>query len=147
MAERDYTAATIEVLMVEPGKRPRVEAIGSDLHSLQQAVGGDIEAAYFFDDPVALVCWDEGKLSDAPLNRAVRDDDGNIVDIVAGKFFICGLGEEDFTSLPKNLQKKYSDKFHYPEAFLKTGRSIMTIPIKPKKVADKKTKPHVREER
>ena len=45
----------MEVLLVEPGKEARIAEIGSDLKSLQAAVGGYIEAAYFFDDPVALI--------------------------------------------------------------------------------------------
>ena len=142
----DSDASMIEVLMVEPGQRPKVETIGGDLHSLQKAVGGDIEAAYFFQEPVALVCWDEGKLCGAPLNRAIRDDEGNMVDIIAGKFFICGLGEEDFTSLPKELQQKFSEKFQHPEAFLRTSHGIMAIPIEPQKASAKST-PHRQEER
>lgn len=67
-----------------------------------------------------------------PLNRALRDEDGDVYDIVAGTFFVCGLGEEDFASLPKELQKKYEDKFKKPEAFLKMGRSIKVVPIEPK---------------
>ena len=46
----------MEVVMLEPGKEARLAEIGSDLKSLQAAVGGYIEAAYFFDDPVALIC-------------------------------------------------------------------------------------------
>lgn len=45
----------MEVVLVEPGKEARLAEIGSDLRSLQAAVGGYIEAAYFFDDPVALI--------------------------------------------------------------------------------------------
>ncbi|NLA88203.1 MAG: DUF3846 domain-containing protein, partial [Clostridiales bacterium] len=101
-------------------------------------VGGDIEAAYFFHDPVALVCQEEGKINGSELNRAVRDADGEILDIIAGKFFICGLGEEDFASLPEGLQKKYEDMFHQPETFLKMGRSITAIPIEPKVTPDAK---------
>ena len=52
----------IDVLMVEPGRYPRTEKIGSDLKSMQKAVGGYIQAAYFFDDPVALVCDEEYKI-------------------------------------------------------------------------------------
>ena len=82
---------TLEVLMVEPGQYPRVERIGSDLASLQKAVDGYIEAIYPYDDPVALICGEEAKLEGKPLNRALRDEDGDIYDIVAGKFFLCGL--------------------------------------------------------
>ncbi len=123
----------LEVLMVEPGKYPRMETLKPGLEALQEAVGGYIEAAYFFDDPVALICNEEGKLTGLPLNRAIRDDSGEIVDIIAGKFFICGLGDEDFTSLPKELREKYAEKFRQPETFLKMGSSIMAIPTEPAK--------------
>jgi len=124
---------TIEVLMVEPGQYPRMERIGADLRSLQKAVDGDIQAVYPYDDAVALICGEEAK----PLNRALRDEKGEIYDIVAGKFFICGLGEEDFASLPKELQKKYEDKFRQPEAFLKMGSKIKAIPTEPAKASAK----------
>lgn len=133
---------TIEVLMVEPGQYPRMKRIGADLRSLQKAVDGDIQAVYPYDDAVALICNDEGKVMGLPLNRALRDEKGEIYDIVAGKFFICSLGEEDFASLPKELQKKYEDKFRQPEAFLKMGSKIMAIPTEPAKAAGKgKTAP------
>lgn len=128
---------TIEVLMVEPGQYPRVERIGSDLASLQKAVDGYIEAIYPYDDPVALICGEEAKLEGKPLNRALRDEDGDIYDIVAGKFFLCGLGDENFASLPKELQQKYEEKFRQPEAFLKMGSKIMAIPTEPAKAAGK----------
>ena len=99
----------MEVVMVEPGKEARLAEIGADLKSLQTAVGGYIEAAYFFDDPVALICNEEGKVYGMPYNRAVRDEAGRVQDIIAGPFFVCGLGEESFCSLPKELQAKYLD--------------------------------------
>jgi len=83
------------------------------------------------------VIGEEAKLEGKPLNRALRDEKGEIYDIVAGKFFICGLGEEDFASLPKELQKKYEDKFRQPEAFLKMGSRIMAIPTEPEKASTK----------
>ncbi len=139
-AEREPESSpenTIEVLMVEPGQYPRMERIGADLRSLQKAVDGDIQAVYPYDDAVALICGEEAKLEGKPLNRALRDEKGEIYDIVAGKFFICGLGEEDFASLPKELQKKYEDKFRQPEAFLKMGSKIMAIPTEPAKASAK----------
>ena len=73
--ERD---STIAVLVVEPGKEPYVKEIDSGLESLQHEVGGCIEAIYPYEDPVALVCNEEGKLEGLPLNRALRDEDGDI---------------------------------------------------------------------
>ena len=133
---------TLTVLEIVPGQYPKQVEIDPDLKSLQQAVGGNIGASYPFSDPVAIVYNDEGKLMGLPLNRALRDGDGDIYDIVAGKFFLCGLGDENFASLPKELQQKYEEKFRQPEAFLKMGSKIMAIPTEPAKAAGKgKTAP------
>jgi len=123
---------TMEVLLVEPGQYAKMATIGTGLDAMQATVGGDIQAVYPYDDPVAIICDEEGKMNGKPLNRALRDEYGDVYDIVAGTFFVCGLGEEDFASLPKELQKKYEDKFKKPEAFLKMGRSIKVVPIEPK---------------
>ena len=96
----------IEVLLVEPGQYARMTTIGSSLEDMQKVVGGYIQEAPFFRDPVTLVCNEEGKISGLPLNRAIRDDDGKIIDVVAGTFFICGAEGDHFSSIPKELQKK-----------------------------------------
>ena len=121
----------IEVLLVEPGQYARMTTIGSSLDDMQKVVGGYIQEAPFFRDPVTLVCNEEGKISGLPLNRAIRDDDGKIIDVVAGTFFICGAEGDHFSSIPTELQKKYEETFKKPEAFLKMGRSIMAIPTEP----------------
>ena len=64
-----------------------------------------------------------------PLNRALRDEDGQIYDAVAGTFLVVGLGEEDFASLTPELAQKYEQLFHRPEAFLPLGRRLMVIPV------------------
>ena len=128
----------IDVVMVEAGKPAAMATIGSDLESLQKAVGGSIEAAYFYDDPIALICNEEGKLSGMPLNRAVKDENGEVMDIIAGKFFICGLGEEDFASIPQELQDKYLKMFEKPETFLKIGHKVFAVPTETAKAAPHK---------
>ena len=138
-AQKDERA-TMDVLMVEPGQYAKMTTIGSDLKSMQDAVGGSIEAAYFFDDPVALVCNEDGKNIGLPLNRAVRDEQGEIMDIIAGKFFVCGLTEDNFGSLPEKFQDKFQKMFKNPESFLKMGRSIVAIPMEPAKPTAKKDK-------
>ena len=55
-----------------------MKEIDSGLESLQHEVGGYIEAIYPYEDPVALVCNEEGELEGLPLNRALRDEDGDI---------------------------------------------------------------------
>lgn len=77
------------VLLIEPGKQPRKAEIDGSLKGMQQMVGGYIQVIFPFDDPVALVCNEEGKLLGLPMNRALRDNEGDIYDIVAGTFFLC----------------------------------------------------------
>ncbi len=113
--EKEGGYTIMKVLMVEPGKSPYAAEIESGLKSLQAAVGGDIQAVYPYEDPVALICNEEGKLMGLPLNRALFDDDGHIYDIVSGNFLIVGLGEEDFTDLSPDLMEKYGEQFKYPE--------------------------------
>ena len=96
---------------------------------MQKAVGGDIEAVYPFNEPVALVMHDEGKIMGKDLNRALRDGDGEIYDIIAGDFLVVGLGEEDFSSLSPELMKQFEEHFHQPETFVRMGRSIMALPL------------------
>ena len=120
--------STLTVLMVEPGKAPYQAAIGADLKSLQQVVGGYIESIAPYDDPVAIVCNDEGKLEQLPFNRGLRDESGNLYDYIAGNFMIVGLGEEDFTSLPPEYIEKYSQLFAQPEILNITNGRLEVLP-------------------
>ena len=117
--------SNITVLVVEPGKRPYRKEIENELHSLQQAVGGYIEAVYPFSDPVAIVCCEEGKLCGMSLNRALRDEQGQIYDVLAGTFLIVGLTRDDFGSLSDALLQKYSNHFHTPELFFQFNGKIV----------------------
>ena len=117
----------MKVLMVEPGKSPYETEIEGGLESLQDAVGGNIQATYPFDDLVGLICNDEGKLLGLPLNRALYDDGGRMYDIVAGNFLIVGLGKEDFTDLSPELMKKFSEQFKHPEKFARIAGEIIAV--------------------
>ena len=101
----------MNVLMVELGKAPYETQIGDDLQSMQALVGGYIQAVYPYEEPMALIANESGKLDGLPLNRALRDADGDIYDIVAGNFFIVGLGESDFTDLPHELAERFAEQF------------------------------------
>ena len=101
----------MKILVVEPMKTPTVQEIDGSLRSMQELVGGTIQAVYPFDDPVALVCNDEGKLLGLPWNRALTDDHGVPYDIVCGTFFVVGIGDEDFTSLTEQQIEKYRKKY------------------------------------
>jgi hypothetical protein len=63
----------MDVIIVEPEKSARKAVIDGNLESLQKVVGGHIEAIYPYEDPVAIVCNEEGKLNGLPLNRRLED--------------------------------------------------------------------------
>ena len=139
---------TLSVLKIAPGKYPQQVEIDNDLKALQQAVGGFIGASYPFEDPVAIVYNDDGKLMGLSLNRALRDEDGQMCDAVAGTFLVVGLGEEDFASLTRELAQKYEQLFHQPEAFLKLGNRLLVLPVPDEPPAEKpRTKPSAEHDR
>ena len=119
----------MNVLMVEPGKTPYETQIGDDLQSMQAAVGGHLEAVYPFDLPVVLVCNEDGKRDGLPFNRALCDADGDIYDIIAGNFFIVGLGQNDFTDLPHELAEQFAEQFRQPEIFMHVDGKIVAAPM------------------
>ena len=127
------------VLCVKSGEKPKRIEIEHDLDALQRAAAGYIEAVYPYEDPVALIVNEEGKLNGLPLNRALRDEDNDIYDIVAGPFLVVGLGESNFTSLAPALMEKYKKFFHCPEAFIKMCERLTVIPM-PEPQARKSTK-------
>ena len=90
---------------------------------MQAAVGRPIQAIYPIPEPVALICHEEGKLLGLPLNRALRDKDGEIYDIIAGPFFLCGAppDRDTFTSLTPEQMVHYKDRFCRIELY-DTGR-------------------------
>lgn len=104
--------STITVLLVRPCEAPQTVEIPATLAVYQQLVGGTIQAIYpSMEDPIALICNDEGKLLGLPLNRPLFDEEGNLYDIIAGTFFIIGLSDDDFISLSPELIKKYNTVF------------------------------------
>lgn len=127
--EQAHAPDTITVLLVEPGEHPKVVQIGTGLENLQKAVGGDIEVVYPYEDPVGLIVNEEGKINGLQLNRALRDEDNEIYDIVAGSFLVAGLTEDNFGSLSEEQIRKFESLFHQPEVFVRMGRRIMAFPI------------------
>ena len=131
---------TMKVLVVEPEKEPYVKEIDNGLSSLQKEVGGYIEAVYPFEDPVAIICNEEGKLEGLPLNRALRDEDGHVYDIIAGTFLIAGLSEDNFCSLDDEQIEKFSAMYKSPELFMRFGSRTLVIPAEEKPKPDNEKK-------
>lgn len=123
----------ISVVFVEPNKYPKMIEIEDTLEAMQEIVGGYIEEYMPFEDEVAIVCNEEGKVNGLSLNRAVYGKDKEILDIIAGKFFIAyaPAEAENFQNMPKELADKYLKEFKYPERFYHTGNGIEVKAYKP----------------
>ena len=120
----------MQVVIVEPEKKPVVQNIDNTLTSVQQLVGGTIQAVYPFEEPVALICNDEGKLLNLPLNRTLRDSNGAIYDIVAGTFFLCAapVDSDRFECLIDEQVQIYLERFATPEQFIMVNGAIVVLP-------------------
>ena len=130
-AAGNFKEGVMRILLVEPGKKPEVKEINGELHTMQELVGGTIQAIYPFEEPVALVCNDEGKLLGLPMNRALYDEEEQLYDIISGTFFLCGAPPDcdHFTSLTREQVEKYQRKFAVPEMFLRVNGEIVILPI------------------
>ena len=121
----------MRVLIVEPERRPKVKEIDGSLESMQKVVGGYIQALYPFNDPVALVVNNEGKLMTLPANRGLRDQSGRIYDILCGAFFICGAPADcdHFIGLTPEQAERYRERFYTPEMFWGMDGRIVCLPM------------------
>lgn len=122
----------MRIVIVEQGRKPYETELERDLESMQHCVGGTIEAVY---EPggrdAALICNDEGKLLGLPLNRALRDEEGEIYDVIAGSFFVCGAppDSESFASLTGEQVDYWMERFAKPEFFVRVNGQIICIPV------------------
>lgn len=123
----------IKVIMLQPGKLAKAVEIDASLEGMQRAVGGGlIEPVYPFDEEVCLVCNEEGKINGMRPNRALYDEDHEMIDIICGPAFICDCSGENFGSLSDTQLEKYGKQFKFPETFFRTGDGIKAVPYNPK---------------
>ena len=103
---------TLSVLKIAPGQYPQQVEIDNNLKALQEAVGGTIAAVYPFADPVAIICNDDGKLMGLPLNRALRDENGEMYDAKTYRSEAIGT-VGSYIGLNLSVRSEY----HYTGAF------------------------------
>lgn len=119
----------MNVLVVEPGYLPYEKEIldcADHLEQMQAIVGGLIEPIYPYHEEVAIVCNEEGLINGLPFNRSVPGGYGGVF----GTFFICGLGEEDFCSLPPDLMERFKKEFKHSEILLGfDGNEAVTLKV------------------
>ena len=114
------TQKEITVLMVEPGKHPKVTTLKDDLDSLQKAVsiGANYQGLIEFvslGNGDCIMCNEEGKLIGLDGNRRLGDD------ILVGVFYIMSENEDgELLSLSEKKIKRYTELFWEPETFDRT---------------------------
>lgn len=93
----------MKVLAYMVGQEPKAIELKNDFRALQEFVDGYIEVIELshqdFNDIYLLVCNEEGKINRLPTNRPVYNEDGELIDIICGDFFICRASEDDFHDL------------------------------------------------
>lgn len=119
----------MRVLVIEALRKPEVREIHGTLESMQQLVGGGIQTIYPFDDPVAIVANDEGKVLGMLPNRGLWDDAGELYDVICGTFFICGLTDDGLGSLTDEQIKKHLEMYENPELFVRVNGKIFCLPL------------------
>lgn len=117
------------ILVVEPGKVPKIREISGSLEEMQSIVGGYIQITYPFADGVAVVCNDEGKLLKLPPNRGLCAENGELYDVLCGTFFVCGAPADcdHLDSLTPEQVEKFSKWFHSPQVFIGMDGHIICV--------------------
>lgn len=124
---------TIEVVSVPVGEEAGPVEIENSLKSLQSYVDGYIEVIRPFDDEdVVMILNEEGKINGLSPNRTLMDENGDVIDIIAGDFLIAGVDDEgEFTSLNEAQIRKYMKMFERPQMFLRgAGDTIVILPYR-----------------
>ena len=122
---------TIKVVLCEPGEYAKTAEIVNTLEGLQRAVGGCIEAFYPFEEPVCIVCNDEGKFNGMEPNRAVYGENNELLDVIFGPFMICSCRGEDFGSLDREQLERYGKLFRRPDCLVRVNGKLLAIPYDP----------------
>ena len=119
------------VLYIQVGKKPQVIRIRHMLSEMQRLVGGAISSFTPFDDGSVMIVNDNGKNERLEFNRTVRDKKGEVIDIIAGDFFICYAPPDnsELSSLPDELIQKYTEVFKTPQAFIDIGGKMLVVPV------------------
>ena len=129
----------LRVILCKPDEVAEVVELEDDLESMQALVGGYIQEYMPFTggdpryDDVAIICNEEGKMMRLPPNRAIKDEDGRVMDIIAGSFFICyaPIESERFLSMPEDLEEEFRKRYELPEMFYRTGTDLISVKYEP----------------
>lgn len=85
----------MKAIIKAPGQKPQQIVIPNDLHTLQELVGGYIEAVTINEDPkIVIICDEEGRLADCEYNCEVMG-----INFV-GTILFLGADGDEFADCP-----------------------------------------------
>ena len=118
----------------------RTYAISSDNKAFQSRMGGYSIYGYCMDgsDPCVrleqYMAAEYGGKDGWKIERCyMKSDTRQMIDIIAGPFFICDCSGENFGSLTEEQTRKYVEMFQCPEMFFRVDGEIKAIPFRPEK--------------
>ena len=121
----------MRVVFLEPGKEAYVDEIDSSLKAMQAAVGGYIEPIYGFpeDENLCIVGNEAAKMEENwRVSRVLRDEAGNIYDVLAGRAFVCAVDDENFIGLNDDQIQTVMASYRYPEHVLMISSGLVALP-------------------
>lgn len=122
----------MKIIKLEVGKKAYIKEIDdTDVLSSMQAEVEGLIAPICFSDGVALIVNDEGLINGSQLNRAVKDEEGNVLTVIGGAGFICGDNGEEFISIQEDKIDKYMKLYMYPQSFYRNGDTIIAQSFEP----------------
>ena len=108
----------MKILLLRPNELPVSTDIEGTLKSMQTIVGGYIQTVYPFEESVALICNEEGKLLGLEPNRLLRhSESGAVYEVIAGTCFLCSAPPDsaNFESLTSDQIQHYTELLSRPE--------------------------------
>jgi hypothetical protein len=115
-AKMNPASDQIQVVVVEPNKKPYKKTIPNTLEAQQELVGGYIEIIRMGNTEtggsVAITLNEEGKLIGLPNNRMILSRNGIGSDVLVGTFFITAFNMQgDNISLKDHECNEFIKKF------------------------------------
>ena len=128
LESNNVSTKTVKVLFVPCNTTAlKVVELPNRLEFMQKLVDGLIEYFEPWNDRVAIVCNEEGKINGLSPNRKVYDDHGDLIDFVFGDFFIVGVNDDgENISLTDSQIQKYYSMFRNVNSFV-TLRDILGV--------------------
>lgn len=81
-------------IVMRPGEEAEETMLTGSFEDLMELVDGVPEFTYPLSDTICFVSNDCAKINQLPLNRAIRNEEGKIVDIYAGTILAFHIEEE-----------------------------------------------------